>query len=90
MTVLGAQEPQEPYMFFGCPSVTDFWNRSTEILDELLGPHPPQKKRIHPRYHSPATPKLPAGSDEQTAPTATHQTTMRLQYRLYIEMHYSL
>jgi hypothetical protein len=29
-----------------CPSVTEFWNRFAMILQELLGPHPLQKKRI--------------------------------------------
>jgi hypothetical protein len=31
---------------FDCPSVTAFWNLLAQILHNLLGPHPMQKKRI--------------------------------------------
>jgi hypothetical protein len=34
------------HMFFDCPSVTAFWNRSAKLLHDLLGPHPLQKKLI--------------------------------------------
>jgi hypothetical protein len=87
------------------PSVTALWNRLAKLLHKLLCPHPLQKELTSTLDTTPQQlvnyllvlakttvyeTYLATNSTHRHTPDYKPMFLMRLQYRLYREMHYSL